>query len=646
MILLRQDRPGLITIDFAHEPTFDRNSHGNELTLGLFTVEGGPNEIIADESGQLGHVLTFITNFLTRNDFDISLDPSLKRALSLFHQESSLVEAAQSGTFQNMSLLRPEDFGIHRPLLLHQREAVRLALNIRHMANFSVPGSGKTTSSLSIYAILRQQDIIDRLLVIGPASSFEPWENEFTETFGRPASAVRLIGTSQERLNLLRNLSGVELVLCTYQMAYRERENITTALQAARYLLILDESHHVKNINLGPWARTAMDLAPYAERRMILTGTPAPRSLEDLWSQFTFLWPSQGVLGNRTQFERTLASGTNAPDELRRILKPFFIRTKKSDLHLPNPISLLTKIPYRDIPQRQRVIIRLLEQRTIHEARTLALEQADVSILRRWRRARTLRLLQAASNPALLANTIADLGEFGAPADSDPTLATVLRHHMMHETPIKIAFVENKVRELVAQGNKVLVWATFVDNLLLLERVLQDLNPLKIYRAVPAYNEENDPDFENRERNIMEFKTRDDRPVLLANPAACSESVSLHMVCHHAVYLERTFNCGQFLQSMDRIHRVGMPHNIHPHYHIPVLQCAVEQLVDLRLARRQQVLYRLLDDDMPVFGIDDDSFLADREDDLEEIFQELLQQVSSNAEKGITRTSRRNRPRR
>ena len=155
-----------------------------------------------------------------------------------------------------------------------------------------------------------------------------------------------------------------------------------------------------------------------------------------------------------------------------------------------------------------------------------------------------------------------------------------------------------------------------------------------------------DPDFENRERNITEFKTRQDRPVLIANPAACSESISLHMVCHHAVYLERTFNCGQFLQSMDRIHRVGMPARVHPNYHIPILQCAIEQLVDRRLRKRQRLLYRLLEDDMPVLGFDDDLFLADREDDLEEIFQELVQDISSNADQGTARTSRRNRARR
>jgi SNF2 family DNA or RNA helicase len=480
-------------------------------------------------------------------------------------------------------------------------------------------------------------------MVIGPASSFAPWETEFFETFGIRPNVARLIGNSRERGDLFRNLDSIDLVLATYQMAYREKERLITALQANKYLLVLDEAHHIKNINLGPWAQTVLDLAPYAERRMILTGTPAPRSLTDLWSQFTFLWPSQSLLGNRVQFEQRLTSSTKSGSDLRQLLKPFFIRTKKSDLHLPNPLSFLTKIPYSDIPHRQRVIIRLLEQRTLQEARQLRLAQADIAILRRWRKARSLRLLQAASNPVLLASSVPDVGEFGTAMNEDPALASLLRDYLDNETPAKILFVTKKVRELASKGEKVIVWATFVENILLLERLLSDLNPLKVYGDVPAYNEDNDPSFENRERNISDFKTRDDRPVLIANPAACSESVSLHTVCQHAVYLERTFNCGQFLQSMDRIHRVGMPKGKRPHYHIPLLQCAVEQTVDRRLRSRQRALYKFLDDDMPVFGFEDDSFLADREDDLEDILNQLLEEIVANEKKSADRSRRGSR---
>ena len=46
--------------------------------------------------------------------------------------------------------------------------------------------------------------------------------------------------------------------------------------------------------------------------------------------------------------------------------------------------------------------------------------------------------------------------------------------------------------------------------------------------------------------------------VMVANPAAAAEGISLHTVCHHAIYLDRNFNAAQYLQSEDRIHRIGL----------------------------------------------------------------------------------------
>ena len=48
---------------------------------------------------------------------------------------------------------------------------------------------------------------------------------------------------------------------------------------------------------------------------------------------------------------------------------------------------------------------------------------------------------------------------------------------------------------------------------------------------------------------------------LVAIPQACSESISLHKACHNAVYYDMNYNTSEFLQSLDRIHRVGGSEN-------------------------------------------------------------------------------------
>ena len=43
---------------------------------------------------------------------------------------------------------------------------------------------------------------------------------------------------------------------------------------------------------------------------------------------------------------------------------------------------------------------------------------------------------------------------------------------------------------------------------------------------------------------------------LIALPQACSESISLHKACQNAIYYDLNYNAAEFLQSLDRIHRV------------------------------------------------------------------------------------------
>ena len=59
-----------------------------------------------------------------------------------------------------------------------------------------------------------------------------------------------------------------------------------------------------------------------------------------------------------------------------------------------------------------------------------------------------------------------------------------------------------------------------------------------------------------QEKQNKRFKESEDCMVLVANPAAAAESMSLHTVCDHALYLDRDYNAGRYLQSQKRIHRL------------------------------------------------------------------------------------------
>ena len=45
--------------------------------------------------------------------------------------------------------------------------------------------------------------------------------------------------------------------------------------------------------------------------------------------------------------------------------------------------------------------------------------------------------------------------------------------------------------------------------------------------------------------------------ILIANPKKGGEGISLHHECSNTIYIDRSYDAGKYLQSRDRIHRVG-----------------------------------------------------------------------------------------
>jgi SNF2 family DNA or RNA helicase len=191
------------------------------------------------------------------------------------------------------------------------------------------------------------------------------------------------------------------------------------------------------------------------------------------------------------------------------------------------------------------------------------------------------RLLQFVSNPALLS---AQLG-FAHP----DLLAAALAEG---DGP-KLKYVLKKARQLARSGEKVLIWSSFVRNVEYISERLSDLGAVYIHGGVDAGDEDDD---ETREGKIKLFHDDPNVLVMVANPAAASEGVSLHRVCHHAIYLDRTFNAAHYLQSEDRIHRFGLPKD--QKTTIEIVECidSVDETVRERLSYKIGQMAEALED--------------------------------------------------
>ena len=482
--------------------------------------------------------------------------------------------------------------GFQRRLKPYQIRSVQHLISVCHGANFSVPGSGKTTIVYAAFAVLQARQILDKLFVIGPRSCFMPWEEEYFQCFGKNALGARLTGEKKDRRIKYRAVEDYDLFLCTYQTASNDVAEIIDFCRSQKVLLVLDESHNVKKPKGGVWAQAVLDIAHSATRRVILTGTPAPNSLEDLWTQMTFLWPGKQILGSQEQYALKCEDEGNF-SSIQTAIKPFFMRIRKDDLGLPLQHFDRVKIP---MSPYQANIYKALSVKFISE---LSLMPEEGHQLREWRKAKMVRLLQTASNPTLLAKRS---DEFGVPPLSGEGVSVLqlLEDYPKYEKPAKFEVAERLIRKLLSTDHKVLLWTSFILNIQMLQKQLDDLKPLILYGAVPQDETENEE--LNREQQIRTFRESKTPIVLLANPAACAESISLHKFCRHAIYLDRTFDCGRYMQSLDRIHRIGLGPKEDVFYHI--LECVdtIDETIDRRLEEKQTVMKELLEDEEVPIG--------------------------------------------
>ncbi len=490
-----------------------------------------------------------------------------------------------------------------RDLYPYQKKSVEHILALGNAANFSVPGSGKTSIAYAAISKWLDDGIVKKILVIGPKASFVPWEEEFNSCFGRKPKSFRVSGGRDARLII--DLEKKELFLMHYQTAMNNIAEINDFLENNDTVLIIDESHNIKNPNNGRWATSAEKYGINAKRRIILSGTPMPNDAKDLWTQFAFLWPFDYPLGNQTAFnlyvDRKKSIGKYKPD-----LDPLYERIKKSDLGLPKPKFINHKVELRPI---QRKIYDLIAAKTLKE-----IEEADIKDQARFQRFRTakmVRLLQAASNPSMLdeksTKFLVDSEQFGMNQREldvrekeknisevfDASFYDKVKNYSEYEIPYKLVEAEKIARGLMEQKEKVIIWCSFKLNMYVFENDLfEGQKPILINGDIS--DDPDDPD--GRDERIKEFKEDPNPRVLIATAASLGESVSLHKhlgkkVCSNAIYLDRNFNGAQFMQSMDRIHRIGMLPETVVNYHLIVAKNTIDEKIHQRLWEKNQDMH-------------------------------------------------------
>ncbi len=528
----------------------------------------------------------WLSQTVSRYRCEVSASPALQEILERENREHAEVRGALAGEGGSISETELDKLSacsrLTRQLMAFQRRDLRALLGLSHGANFSVPGAGKTTVAYATYELERVRERVDRLLVIAPLSAFEAWNEEAQECFD-PAPVVRQLSGSRPGM--------AEVLLVNYQRLRSRFDLLAEWISESHCHLILDEAHRMKRGHDGQWGAACLELAHLAVRRDILTGTPAPQHPTDFDALLGFLWPSNGT----SIIPSSARAGDPSPEAMSNLsarLNPFFVRTRKDELGLEDPVIRAEECEMKPL---QAEIYAHLRTRMRRMVKARAGERAQLARLGEI----VMYLLEAAVNPALLAPAIG--GSAKAPAwppkaaaENSP-LAEQIRNYSELEVPIKFEKIATLVAANASAGHKTLVWTNFVNNFEALDQLLAPYLPAKIHGAVPSTA---DPASEliSRDDELARFRGDDRCSVLIANPAAMSEGVSLHEVCHDAIYADRTFNAGQYLQSLDRIHRLGLAAGIETRITYLVCRGTIDEGVGDRVEVKASRLGKLLSD--------------------------------------------------
>ena len=497
-----------------------------------------------------------------------------------------------------------------RPLRHQQMWDSFFMCAMQKSANFSVPGSGKTASVLGVYAYLKSKELVKRIVVVCPKNAFGSWIDEFKACFGSK-NKLNVFNihcdnyrTSRERrMGLLYESGNANLILVNYESVAGVEDALINIIKE-NTLLVFDEVHKVKSVG-GEYASHSLKLAEAASYVIAMTDTPIPNSYLDVYNLLHILFPDEYDVF----FDFSVPMLRNpSPSEVETVndkIQPFFCRTTKNQLGVPAANEDTVYMSSASLDEDRLMQILKMKYRN----NKLAL---------------LVRLMQLESDPRMLLRSM-DIAEFAYLLDDSVETAQIDYADYSDEVKELIENAEkstkfkeciNLTRKLTDGGKTVVIWCIFVDSIKRISRELENLGikTCCIFGEVPL---------EERQNLIDDFKNGEIQ-VLITNPHTLAESVSLHKVCHDAIYFEYSYNLVHLLQSKDRIHRLGLPDGQYTQYHFMELMYhtddgdwSLDEAVYDRLKEKEQIMCDAIENHAL-------EVMPTSDEDLELVFRKLL----------------------
>ena len=405
----------------------------------------------------------------------------------------------------------------------YQQEVIRRLVNCRRFGLFLDMGTGKTACALYAAKWLMMEAFrVGRALIVAPKKVAEmtwrqeagKWENLSGLTFA--------LATGNEAKRLRAIEAGADFTVIN-------RENLTwlwslyeTGKRRWPFdLLILDESSSFKNRQSQRW-KAAMKMARASDRVWLLTGTPSPNGLMDLWAQIYLLDFGQRLGKSLTEYRaRYFHPGAhkgfqvyewlpnaNAEERIHRAIADVCLSLKIEDAGISLP-PMIEEDVMVELPKQAAEAAKRMERDYLIEASGETITAASAGVL-------AGKLLQIASG-AIYTGSDGSYAELHA-AKLD-ALEAILEEH---------------------EGQPICVFPAFrFDGWRIKER-LKD-------KGVRELLTEKDKDDWNAGRI----------PVLIVNPFSDAYGLNLQDGGHIAVWMGPIWNLELYQQSNRRLYRQG-----------------------------------------------------------------------------------------
>ncbi len=419
-------------------------------------------------------------------------------------------------------------------------------------------GLGKTVQTLAAIQQDRREGVEGPTLLVCPTSVLNNWRKEAAR-FTPDLPLMVHHGPGRRRdVEFVEAARQYAIVVASYGVLVRD---VRFMAEVPWRGIVLDEAQNIKNPATRQ-ARAARSLG--ADYRVALTGTPVENHVGDLWSVMQFLNP--GLLGTEGEFKRNYfipiqaERDEGAAQRLQRATGPFILRRLKTDR------AVITDLPEKVETKEFCPLTR--EQATLYEAVLREAEQAleaAEGIERRGAILGTLtKLKQVCNHPRqLLGDNSAIAGRSG-----------------------KLARLQDMLEEIVAVGDRALIFSQFAEMGGILQRHIQDTfgkEALFLHGGVSR---------RQRDRMVERFQdTKNGPPVFILSLRAGGTGLNL-TAANHVFHYDRWWNPAVENQATDRAFRIGQTSNVQVHK----FMCAgtLEERIDLMIEAKQATAERVV----------------------------------------------------